>query len=44
MEKKNINRRDFIKIVGISTATVSGLFYGMKMSLQTLLRRFQWIR
>ena len=28
MEKKNINRRDFIKIVGISTATVSGLFYG----------------
>ena len=29
MEKKNINRRDFIKIVGISTATVSGLFYGI---------------
>ena len=28
MDKKNINRRDFIKIVGISTATVSGLFYG----------------
>lgn len=28
MEKKNISRRDFIKIVGISTATVSGLFYG----------------
>ena len=27
MDKKNINRRDFIKIVGISTATVSGLFY-----------------
>ena len=28
MDKKNINRRNFIKIVGISTATVSGLFYG----------------
>ena len=27
-DNKNINRRDFIKIVGISTAAVSGLFYG----------------
>ena len=26
--KKDINRRDFIKIVGISAATSTGLLYG----------------
>ena len=27
-KKKDINRRDFIKIVGISAATSTGLLYG----------------
>ena len=34
--KKDINRRDFIKIVGISAATSTGLLYGCSSKGTTL--------
>ena len=34
-DNKRMNRRDFLKIVGISTATVGGLFYGCDDKKQT---------